>query len=94
VISKRAQNQIFKIAEYIGEETLQGAQSWLRSIFKAIEKIENNPSIGHIYEPKPAYKRYNVKSYFILFQVKKDKNGKLYAEIKLVWHQKRMYPKL
>ena len=33
MISKRAQNQIFKIAEYIGEETLQGAQSWLRSIF-------------------------------------------------------------
>ena len=49
MISKRAQNQIFKIAEYIGEESLQGAQSWLRSIFKAIEKIENNPSIGHIY---------------------------------------------
>jgi len=46
------------------------------------------------YEPKPKYKRYNTKSHFILFQEKKDKNGNSYAEIKLIWHQKRQYPKL
>jgi len=94
MISKRARNQILSIAEYIGKETLDGAQSWLRMIFNAIEKIEKNPNIGHIYEPKPTYKRYNTKSHFILFQEKKDKNGNSYAEIKLIWHNKRMFPKL
>jgi len=63
MISKRARNQILSIAEYIGKETLDGAQSWLRMIFNAIEKIEKNPNIGHIYEPKPTYKRYNTKSH-------------------------------
>jgi len=38
MISKRAQNQIFKIAEYIGKETLQGAQGWLKIIFISREK--------------------------------------------------------